>query len=209
MLDNLRRSLLAPFTLMALGLCWLLPMPSGIKGTLLVLAAVAIPAFVPILFSLVPRRTGIRLLNHIGVLAADLRLAAIRTLLSFAFLADQAWRMGDAIVRTLARLFATRRHLLEWTTAARSTGKSLTGYQRPIAMAGASFSLSRRLARCIRAPTSWPPCLCALLAGSAGARLVDQPVAGARRHAVAGCARPPHRASNMAVPRPRALSTTC
>ena len=30
--------------------------------------------------------------------------------------------MGDAIVRTLARLFVTRRHLLEWTTAAQAQG---------------------------------------------------------------------------------------
>ena len=32
--------------------------------------------------------------------------------LMIAFLADQAWLMGDAIVRTLIRLTLTRRHLL-------------------------------------------------------------------------------------------------
>jgi cyclic beta-1,2-glucan synthetase len=82
-------------------------------GALLVLAAIAIPAFLPACFSVLPHRSGIRLGHHIRMLAADLRLAATQTLLSVAFLADQAWRTGDAIVRTLARLFATRRHLLE------------------------------------------------------------------------------------------------
>src|SRR3546814_5241764 len=67
MLDNLRRSLLAPFALMALGLSWLLPMPSGMKGTLLVLAAVAIPAFLPTFFSVLPHRAGIRLRNYIEI----------------------------------------------------------------------------------------------------------------------------------------------
>ena len=37
------------------------------------------------------------------------------------FLAHQAWLMADAIIRTLTRLFVTRRHLLEWVTAARAT----------------------------------------------------------------------------------------
>jgi cyclic beta-1,2-glucan synthetase len=189
MLDNLRRSLLAPFTLMALGLCWLLPMPSGIKGTLLVVAAVAIPAFVPILFSLVPRRTGIRLLNHIGVLAADLRLAAIRTFLSFAFLADQAWRMGDAIVRTLARLFATRRHLLEWTTAAQSTESprlDISGFYRQMA-GGTSFSVFMTAGAVAFAPTSWPialPFALLWLSAPAIALWTSRSPTVARRHAV-------------------------
>jgi cyclic beta-1,2-glucan synthetase len=41
--------------------------------------------------------------------------------LTIAFLADQAWLMGDAIGRTLWRLGVTRRHLLEWVPAAQAT----------------------------------------------------------------------------------------
>ena len=40
--------------------------------------------------------------------------------LGFTFLAHQAWLMVDAIVRTLARLYVTRRNLLEWVTAAQA-----------------------------------------------------------------------------------------
>jgi cyclic beta-1,2-glucan synthetase len=158
MLDNLRRSLLAPFTLAGLGLSWLLPMPSGLAGVLLVLAAIAIPAFLPIAFSMLPHRTGIRLRNHVGMLAADLQLASMQILLSVVFLADQAWRMGDAITRTLARLFATRRHLLEWTTAAKSTGSprlDLRGFYRQ--MAGATgLGLFATAGAVAFAPSSWP-----------------------------------------------------
>lgn len=121
MLDNLRRSLLAPFQLIALGSCWLLPKPFDTWGSLLLLAAIAFPAFLPPLLSAWPFRTGLRWRNQFRVLVADLQLAAFQTFLALAFLPDQAWRMGDAIARTLVRLYATRRRLLEWTTAAQCT----------------------------------------------------------------------------------------
>lgn len=47
MLDNLRRSVLAPFTLATLGVSWRLPMPSALVGVLLVLAVSVVPAFLP------------------------------------------------------------------------------------------------------------------------------------------------------------------
>src|SRR3546814_1560435 len=63
--------------------------------SLLVLAAVAIPAFLPTFFSVLPRRAVVRLRNHIGTLTADLQLAATQTFLSVVLLTDQAWRMGE------------------------------------------------------------------------------------------------------------------
>ncbi|HXE48565.1 MAG TPA: glucoamylase family protein, partial [Ramlibacter sp.] len=157
-LDNLRRSLLAPLTLATLGLGWALPLPSAAKATLLVLAAMAIPAFLPALFAIVPRRPGIHLPKHLRALAGDLRLAVLQTFFSLAFLADQAWRMADAILRTLVRLLVTRRHLLEWTTAAQSAQSprlDVRGFYRQmdrgtglgLAMAGGAMAF---------APTSWP-----------------------------------------------------
>ena len=71
-------------------------------------------------------------------LGGDLRLALTQSALLIAFLAHQAWLMGDAIVRTLYRLFVTRRHLLEWVPAAQATSGQrldLVGFYR--AMAGA------------------------------------------------------------------------
>ncbi len=158
MLDNLRRSLVAPFTLIGLGFSWLLPMPASIIGALLILAAIAIPAFLPTCFSMLPHHAGTGLRSHIRMLATDLKLAAAQTFLSVAFLADQAWRMGDAIVRTLARLFATRRHLLEWTTAAQSAGSprlALRGFYRQMA-GGTSLGLFMTAGVVVLAPSSWP-----------------------------------------------------
>ncbi|MFC6487956.1 GH36-type glycosyl hydrolase domain-containing protein [Nitratireductor sp. GCM10026969] len=158
MLDNLRRSLLAPFTLLALGLTWLMPLPAAVTGTLLLLVAVAIPAFLPILFTLVPHRAGIRLRSHVATLAADVRLAAVQSVLSIVFLPDQAWRMVDAIIRTLVRLFGSRRHLLEWTTAAQSKGSprlNFAGFYRRMAF-GTLLGLVLAVAAIGLAPSSWP-----------------------------------------------------
>lgn len=158
MIDNLRRSLLAPFMVAALAVSWLMPMRSGIAGALFVLAAIAIPAFLPTLFAILPRHAGIRLRNHLGRLAADVRMAGLQTALSTAFLADQAWRMGDAIVRTLTRLHVTRRRLLEWTTAAQSQGSprlDLHGFYRRMA-GGTAFGLALSAGAIVYAPSNWP-----------------------------------------------------
>jgi cyclic beta-1,2-glucan synthetase len=158
MLDNLRRSVQAPFLLAALVLCCLLPLPSAAKGMLLVLAAMAIPAFLPALFAVLPRRSGIHLPRHLRMLAGDLRLAALQTFFSLTFLADHAWRMLDAIGRTLVRLAVTRRHLLEWTTAAQSARAprlDVRGFYRQMA-GGTLLALALAAAVLAFAPSSWP-----------------------------------------------------
>ncbi|CAN5323918.1 glucoamylase family protein [soil metagenome] len=158
MLDNLRRSLLAPFTLMTFGLCMLLPAPAGVVGAFLVLAAMAIPAFLSTFLSALSHRAGNRLSRHIRMLAADLCLAAAQTLLSFVFLADSAWRMGDAVARTLVRLLLTRRHLLEWTTAAQATASPRLDYQgfyRRMA-GGTSLGLGMTAGVIAFTPQAWP-----------------------------------------------------
>ncbi len=187
MLDNLRRSLFAPSTFIALCCSWLLPMPANVLGTLFILACIAIPAFLSCFFSLLPRRSGIRFRSHIGALAADLRLAAMQTLLSVVFLADHAWRMVDAIARTLLRLFATRRHLLEWTTAAQSSRRprlELRGFYEGMA-GSASLALVPAAGVAIFAPSSWPlalPFTLLWLAAPALALWASRQQAGAQRH---------------------------
>ena len=159
--DNLRRSLFAPFTLATVAVSWLLPLSSAVWGTLFALAAIAIPAFFPTLFAIIPRRTGVRLASHVRALGGDLRLAAAQTVLSIAFLPDHAWRMGDAIARTMARLFLTRRHLLEWTTAAQSASSprlDLLGFYRGMAR-GTALGLLVAAGALALAPSSWPVAL--------------------------------------------------
>lgn len=158
MLDNLRRSLAAPFTLAALGASWLLPMPSAMAGVAFILATIAIPTFLAPFFSVLRHRTGTRLRNHIGLFGTDLQLAALRTILSVVFLADQSWRMIDAIGRTLIRLFVSRRNLLEWTTAAQSAGSprlDLQGFYRGM-RGGIVLGLVVAGGALLITPSSWP-----------------------------------------------------
>ncbi len=122
MLDNLRRSLVAPLTLVAFGLGWAMPFPAAVASTLAVLCAVAMPAFLPAAFALLPQRGGVTLGGHFRALGDDLRDAAMRSGLTLTFLPDRAWRVTDAVARTLVRVFVTRRNLLEWTTAAQTAG---------------------------------------------------------------------------------------
>ena len=157
-LDNLKRSLTAPLTVAALGLCWLFPMPAAATGTLLVLAGIALPALLPVLSSLFPHRPDIRFHNHLGSLASDLQLATRQTIFSVVLLADQAWSAGDAIARTLTRLFWSRRHLLEWTTAAQSAGRPRLDFRasyRALA-GGAALGLLLAAGAVAAAPSSWP-----------------------------------------------------
>jgi cyclic beta-1,2-glucan synthetase len=133
MLDNLRRSLLAPASFLALGAGWMLPMPSALLATLLVVTCVAIPSVLPSFSFVLSRRGGVLLRNRMTLFVQDLYLAGGQILALFTFLADAAWKMTDAVVRTLLRLFITRRHLLEWTTAAQSAGSSrldIAGFYR-------------------------------------------------------------------------------
>ncbi|MFV3131949.1 GH36-type glycosyl hydrolase domain-containing protein [Niveispirillum sp. KHB5.9] len=189
MLDNLRRSLLAPAGIVTLFLCWLLPPPAATAGTLLLLTALVAPGFLPAAFALLPRRNGVRLRAHMEGLIADLRLATLQGLLSVTFLADQTWRNADAIIRTLNRLFISRRHLLEWTTAAQSTGSprlDLRGFYQQMA-GGVALGLAMPAAAILLAPAGWPLAVCfALLwlAAPAIALHVSRPAGVAPEQAV-------------------------
>ncbi|MDT0136414.1 GH36-type glycosyl hydrolase domain-containing protein [Acidovorax sp. PRC11] len=127
MVDNLRRSLLAPASLLAFVLCAWLPWPQSLQGMGLMMLALAVPAFLPGLAGLRPPRTGIGLGSHLRLLASDLRMAALQAAWALALLPDQAWRAMDAIARTLTRLYVTHRHLLEWTTAAQTAARPRPG----------------------------------------------------------------------------------
>jgi cyclic beta-1,2-glucan synthetase len=120
MIDNLRRTLSAPATFLTLIAGWLLAPVSPWVWTIFILATIAIPALLPFLIGLNPRRTGISKRSHFRGAFTDLELGTSQIGLTVAFLAYQAWLMSDAILRTLGRLFITRRNLLEWVTAAQS-----------------------------------------------------------------------------------------
>jgi cyclic beta-1,2-glucan glucanotransferase len=121
MLDNLRRSLSAPASVLALLAGWALPLQAAVVWTGFILSTIALSTLLPVLAAIVPRRARVTARSHLRGLAADVRLALSQTALLAVFLAHQAWLMADAIGRTLFRLLVSRRHLLDWVTAAQAT----------------------------------------------------------------------------------------
>ena len=120
MIDNLRRSLSAPFIFLTLLVGWLVPGISPWMWTRFILATVSIPALIPFLTGLSPRVGGISKRSHFRGVLSDLTLGLDQIALTITFLAYQAWLMSDAILRTLARIWITRRNLLQWVTAAQA-----------------------------------------------------------------------------------------
>ncbi len=123
MVDNLRRSLVAPATMAALLAGWLLPATMAAVWTLWVLAMLALPRLLGLPHAVLPKRFGLSLSAHFNALGRDAATALAQIGLNMMFLADQAWLVVDAILRTIVRLTITRKHLLEWVTAAQ-TGAS-------------------------------------------------------------------------------------
>jgi cyclic beta-1,2-glucan synthetase len=121
MLDNLRRSLTAPATVAALIAGWFLPASAALLWTGFIFVTIALPAWLPALAAVIPRRAGITARSHFFALRQDLRMAATQTAFLLTFTAYQAWSMVDAIARTLFRLLVSRRNLLEWVTAAQAS----------------------------------------------------------------------------------------
>ena len=136
MMDNLRRTLSAPAAFLALLGGWTLPFASAAVWSGFVLSMIALPALLPFLAGIVPRRLGISKRSHLRAAGADLVLALSQTAFLVALLAHQAWLMTDAIARTLFRLFVRRRGLLQWVTAAQaklSLRLGLRGFYRRMA----------------------------------------------------------------------------
>jgi cyclic beta-1,2-glucan synthetase len=127
MLDNLRRSLSAPSGLLLIVAAWTLPAVPPALWTSLVVTAFLLPVFLPVLDGLVPRRQGFSKRSHLRATARDIQLASLQVLLATATLAHRARYITDAVLRTLGRLYVTKRHLLEWMPAAQASyGVDLT-----------------------------------------------------------------------------------
>jgi cyclic beta-1,2-glucan synthetase len=120
MMDNLRRTLSAPATFLALLAGFTLPFACAKLWSAFVLATIAIPTLLPALAGIVPRRFGISQRRHWSAVGADFALALSQIGLMVTLLAHQAWLMSDAIARTLFRLLVSRRWLLEWVAAAQA-----------------------------------------------------------------------------------------
>jgi cyclic beta-1,2-glucan glucanotransferase len=119
-LDNLRRSLMAPATIAILLLGWTVLPGSPAVWTAIGLAAVALPVGLRLFELLRGPKESESGPAFLRTTIADLATDAVRVSLQLAFLANQAYDMLHAIIVTLVRLAITKRRLLEWETAAAS-----------------------------------------------------------------------------------------
>ena len=151
MTDNLRRTLSAPFVLLALFTSWFLPLHDAMVWGLFIMTMMALPVFLPVLADFVPRREWITLRSYGSVLMADAADACVLAALNIIFAAHLAVLMGDAIVRTLIRVFITRRNLLQWVPAAQTIPTVHPGmveyYRRMLAVPLLSLVMGDMIAR--------------------------------------------------------------
>ena len=161
MLDNLRRTLSAPSAVAVLVASWVWPGTSPLVWTGFVLATLALPAFLSVLAGVVPRSRGISRRGHASAVRDDLVQAASHTALTITMLAHQAWLMSDAIVRTLVRMYVTRRNLLEWVTAAQAKAGFRSGLVVFYRRMGGAVTLAAVAAAVVawRNPAAWPVAL--------------------------------------------------
>ena len=118
MIDNLRRSLVAPMSL-ALVLLALATGAVGVGGVLVVVAAAGCAGPVlGALAGLAPTRDDIALRRFFTLGLRDLARAGAQGLWTLAQLLQLSLLYADAIARACWRQAVSRRHLLEWTPAA-------------------------------------------------------------------------------------------
>jgi cyclic beta-1,2-glucan synthetase len=123
-LDNLRRSLVAPSLVALLASAWTWLPGSPLGWTLVALAVLGFPLLPP----LVHIAGGPRPQQPLGVFLHDvwteLENAGAQVLLQIMLLPYHAYEMLHAIALTLVRMVITQRRLLEWETAAATAARA-------------------------------------------------------------------------------------
>ena len=118
MFDNLRRSLVAPMSLALLVWALVTDFVSPTAALLLVLAAYAAGPLMGAVAGFSPSRDDLAKRHFYQRAVADLVRVLWAGLWQLAQLLHHALMAVDAIVRSLYRMSVSRRHLLQWTTAA-------------------------------------------------------------------------------------------
>jgi cyclic beta-1,2-glucan synthetase len=116
--DNLRRSLVAPLLLVTLVAGWYFAPQGAAAWTIAALFVLFFPLLAQLI--LIARNWSWKMnaREQLRAIGWDVLKTVMQCGLMAAVLPHKAWSMVDAMVRTLVRMFATRRHLLEWETAA-------------------------------------------------------------------------------------------
>jgi cyclic beta-1,2-glucan synthetase len=128
MIDNLRRSLVPLGCLSVLmgALCFS-QLHAGVWISF-VLLSIAIPPFSSFVVDLLPRGRRSSVGEHWLEIRKDFVLGLWHFWIKLVLLAHHAWLYTDAVIRALFRLFVSKKHLLEWVTAAQAKSSSSLSY---------------------------------------------------------------------------------
>ena len=119
-LDNLRRSLVAPTVLLWLIAAWTMIPGSPALWTLFVVLTLGFPVYAHVTTSLLLHPRGIPWTSHFWSVWGDMQTNSAQVALTIIFLPHQAYLMVDAITRVIYRKLVSHKHLLEWVTAAQA-----------------------------------------------------------------------------------------
>ena len=128
MFDNLRRSLVAPVSLALLLLALGTDVVSAWASLALVVAGFCAGPLMGAVAGFSPSRDDVAKLHFYRLAATDLARAVWGGLWLLAQLLQQSLMAVDAIVRALYRMAISRRHLLQWTTAAAAQAAAKTNF---------------------------------------------------------------------------------
>ena len=126
LLDNLRRSLVPPALVALLALSWFTSERLAAWALILLAAVFLGPLVVRQVFGLV-RVTADKPAMQLGALGGELSKNAQQLALGVVLLFDQALLSLDGILRTLYRMYVSRRHMLEWTTMSQAARRHRKG----------------------------------------------------------------------------------
>jgi len=126
-LDNLRRSLVAPSLFLWLVVAWTVFPGSPLLWTIFVIITISFPVYLHVTTSLLIHPRGIPWTSHFWSVWGDIRTNTLQVALSLIFLAHQGYLMSDAILRTMYRTLLSRKKLLEWVTAAKAESETRHG----------------------------------------------------------------------------------
>lgn len=150
-LDNLRRSLVAPALLVLLLAGWA-SLARPLPWTLGLLSLLLLAPLLNGAWSLVNKPRELPWLQHGGVVLGQLAEALAQAGLALVFLPHEVWFSLQAIVRTHVRIFFTRHRLLEWRASdATPTDRAVAGGPADLLRSYAQMAVSPLLAVAIAA----------------------------------------------------------
>lgn len=119
-LDNLRRSLVAPTMFLWLLAVWTIIPGTPLLWSVFILLVLAFPVYAHLQTNVLTHPRGIPWTSHFWSVLGDVKTNTQQLFIVIAVLAYQAYSNSDAALRTLYREFISHKNLLEWKTAAQS-----------------------------------------------------------------------------------------